>query len=53
MKQNGEFESKLNTIKKARAMIATIEGGLLLMENKQDVEVFRDIIEIIQFEYRI
>ncbi|WP_019413137.1 TetR/AcrR family transcriptional regulator [Paenisporosarcina sp. TG20] len=53
MKRNGEFDSKLNTLKKARAMIATIEGGLLLMKNKQDVEVFRDIIEMIQFEYRI
>jgi TetR/AcrR family transcriptional repressor of nem operon len=50
MKQNGEIDSKLNTLKKARAMIATIEGGLLLMKNKQDVEVFRDIIEMIQLE---
>ncbi|WP_078548363.1 TetR/AcrR family transcriptional regulator [Litchfieldia alkalitelluris] len=53
MKQNGEISSKLNTVKKARAMIATIEGGILLMKCKQDVEVFRDIIEMIQFEYRI
>ena len=28
MKQNGEIASKLNTLKKARAMIATIEGGI-------------------------
>jgi TetR/AcrR family transcriptional repressor of nem operon len=53
MKQKGDIDSKLNTLKKSRAMIATIEGGLLLMKNKQDVEVFRDIIEMIQFEYQI
>ena len=53
MKQNGEIAPKLNTLKKARAMIATIEGGILLMKSKQDVEVFRDIIEMIQYEYRI
>jgi TetR/AcrR family transcriptional regulator, transcriptional repressor for nem operon len=53
MKQNGELASELNTLKKARAMIATIEGGLLLMKNKQDVEVFRDIIEMIQFDYQL
>ncbi|WP_421379693.1 TetR/AcrR family transcriptional regulator [Bacillus salacetis] len=53
MKQNGEFASGLNTLKKARMMIATIEGGILLMKNKQDIDVLRDIIEMIRLEYGI
>lgn len=32
-------------------MIATIVG-FSIMKSKQDVEVFRDIIEMIQIEYR-
>lgn len=32
MKQNGEIASKLTTLNKARAMIATIEGGDFINE---------------------
>ncbi|MCA1032708.1 TetR/AcrR family transcriptional regulator [Bacillus timonensis] len=53
MQQDGELPPELNTAKKARSMIATIEGGLLLMKNKQDVEVFKDIIEMIQYDYHL
>ncbi|WP_246943724.1 TetR/AcrR family transcriptional regulator [Bacillus pinisoli] len=53
MKKNGEMNSDTNALKKARTMIATIEGGILLMKNKQDVEVFQDIIETMQLEYGI
>lgn len=53
MKQNGEIASELNTQKKARSLIATIEGGILLMKVKQDIDVIRDIIEMIQYEYQI
>ncbi|WP_044022212.1 TetR/AcrR family transcriptional regulator [Bacillus sp. SG-1] len=53
MQQNGEIASGLNTQKKARALIATIEGGILLMKVKQDIEVIRDIIEMIQYEYQL
>ncbi|WP_409250745.1 TetR/AcrR family transcriptional regulator [Bacillus sp. SCS-153A] len=53
IKQNEENFSDLDTFNKARGMIAVIEGGILLMKTKQDVQVLKDIIKMIKDDYQL
>jgi TetR/AcrR family transcriptional repressor of nem operon len=53
MQQNGELDPAIDTFKQARALVAMIEGALLLMKNKQDIGVLKDIIDVIRNEYKL
>jgi TetR/AcrR family transcriptional repressor of nem operon len=53
MQQQGELDPKIDTFKQARSIVAMIEGAILLMKNKQDIQVLRDIIDVIRREYRL
>jgi TetR/AcrR family transcriptional repressor of nem operon len=53
MKQQGEFDPQADTLKQARSMVAMIEGAILRMKSKQDVQVLRDIIDVLKKEYQL
>jgi TetR/AcrR family transcriptional repressor of nem operon len=53
MKQQGEFDPQTDTLKQARSMVAMIEGAILRMKSKQDVQVLRDIIDVLKKEYQL
>jgi TetR/AcrR family transcriptional repressor of nem operon len=53
MKQQGELDPQTDTLKMARAMVAMIEGAILRMKSKQDVQVLRDIIDVLRKEYQL
>ncbi|EGA91264.1 hypothetical protein GPDM_00305 [Planococcus donghaensis MPA1U2] len=53
LQQHGELDKKVDTAKYSRAMIAMIEGAILLMKNKQDIQVLYDITDVIRNEYNL
>lgn len=53
MQQNGQLDEKLDTLKHSRAMVAMIEGAILRMKNKQDIQVLYDITDVIRSEYHL
>jgi TetR/AcrR family transcriptional repressor of nem operon len=53
IKQTGALHQNAETEKKARSIVAMIEGGLLLMKNRQDIEVLNDILDVIRNEFQL
>ncbi|OZM57056.1 TetR family transcriptional regulator [Lottiidibacillus patelloidae] len=53
MYRNGELRMKIDTKKQARSIIAMIEGAILRVKNSHDIQVFRDTIDVIKFQYRL
>ncbi len=53
LQQEGELEENIDTMKHARAMVAMIEGAILRMKNKQDIQVLYDITDVIRNEYNL
>jgi TetR/AcrR family transcriptional repressor of nem operon len=53
MKQQGELDPQTDTLKQARSMVAMIEGAILRMKSKQDVQVLRDSIDVLRKEYQL
>lgn len=53
MKQTGSLHKDADTKQKGRSIVAMIEGGLLLMKNRQDIEVLTDILNVIRNDYHL
>ncbi|RFU62747.1 TetR/AcrR family transcriptional regulator [Bacillus sp. V59.32b] len=52
VKQN-QLDSIIDTKKSAQAMIAMIEGGILLMKNQQDLSLLKNVFEVIRKQYNL
>jgi TetR/AcrR family transcriptional repressor of nem operon len=53
LQQVGELDENIDPIKQARSMVAMIEGAILRMKNKQDIQVLLDITDVIRREYKL
>ncbi|MDC3418324.1 TetR/AcrR family transcriptional regulator [Aquibacillus salsiterrae] len=53
LQQEGMLGQNIDTTKHARSMVAMIEGAILRMKNKQDIQVLRDITDVIRHEYNL
>ncbi|ANU21875.1 TetR family transcriptional regulator [Planococcus donghaensis] len=53
LQQQRQLDTNLDTAKYSQAMIAMIEGAILLMKNKQDIQVLYDITDVIRTEYNL
>lgn len=51
MIEQGELDSSIDTEKNAQAIIAMIEGGILLMKNGQDIQLLINVIDVIRKQY--
>ncbi|CAH0346406.1 TetR/AcrR family transcriptional regulator [Bacillus sp. CECT 9360] len=52
VKQN-QLDSTIDTKKSAQAMIAMIEGGILLMKSQQDLSLLKNVFEVIRKQYNL
>jgi TetR/AcrR family transcriptional repressor of nem operon len=52
VKQN-QLDSTIDTKKSAEAMIATIEGGILLMKNQLNIQVLINVIDVIRKQFNL
>ncbi|TWK45967.1 Transcriptional regulator AcuR [Bacillus paralicheniformis] len=52
MVEQGLLDS-FDTKKDAQAIVAMIEGGILLMKNQQNVNFLSDIIEVIRKQFNL
>jgi TetR/AcrR family transcriptional regulator, transcriptional repressor for nem operon len=53
MQQAGELKNNVNTLKGARSIIAMIEGAILRSKNCHDLQVFRDVIDVMKEQYQL
>jgi TetR/AcrR family transcriptional repressor of nem operon len=53
MVKQGQLESTIDTKKSAQAMIAMIEGGVLLMKNHQNIHFLINVIDVIRKQYNL
>ncbi|WP_416828691.1 TetR/AcrR family transcriptional regulator [Ectobacillus polymachus] len=53
MVKQGQLDSTIDTKKSARAMIAMIEGGILLMKNQKDIDYLINVIDVIRKQYNL
>jgi TetR/AcrR family transcriptional regulator, transcriptional repressor for nem operon len=53
MYQNGELKITIDTGKQARAIIAMIEGAILRVKNSHDIQILRDTIDVIKYQYQL
>lgn len=53
MVKEGRLDSTIDTQKSAQAMIAMIEGGILLMKNQQDIELLVNVTNVIRKQYNL
>lgn len=52
IKQN-QLDSNIDANKNAQAMIAMIEGGILLMKNQQDISLLKNVFNVIRIQYNL
>ncbi len=52
IKQN-QLDSTTDTQKSAQAMVAMIEGGILLMKNQQNIHFLLNVIEVIRKQFNL
>lgn len=48
-----QLDSTIDTKKSAQALIAMVEGGVLLMKNFQDIQLLMNVIEVIRKQYNL
>ncbi|SOC44966.1 TetR/AcrR family transcriptional regulator [Ureibacillus acetophenoni] len=53
MIKRGQLDSTTNSEKSAQAMVALIEGGILLAKNQQDINFLKNVIDIIREQYKL
>jgi TetR/AcrR family transcriptional repressor of nem operon len=52
IKQN-QLDSTIDTKKSAQAIIAMIEGGILLMKNQQDINLLINVFDVLRKQYNL
>ncbi|MGE8081582.1 TetR family transcriptional regulator C-terminal domain-containing protein [Peribacillus loiseleuriae] len=53
MIKHGQLDSTIDTKKSAQAMIAMIEGGILLMKTQQSIHFLSNIIDVIRKQFNL
>lgn len=53
MVKQGQLDATIDTKKSAQAMIAMIEGGILLMKNQQNIDYLINVIDVIRKQYSL
>jgi TetR/AcrR family transcriptional repressor of nem operon len=53
MINQNQLDSTIDTRKSAEAMIATIEGGILLMKNHLNINILIDVIDVIRHQFNL
>ncbi|WCK52991.1 TetR/AcrR family transcriptional regulator [Aneurinibacillus sp. Ricciae_BoGa-3] len=53
MIERGELKQDIDTEKYAQAIVAMIEGAILLKKNKQDMQILINIIEVIRAKFQL
>ena len=53
MVKKNQLDSTIDTQKNAQAMIALIEGGILLMKNQQDIQPLINVTDVIRIQYNL
>lgn len=53
MVKEGQLDSTIDTKKSAQAMIAMIEGGVLLMKNQQNIQFLTNVFDVIRKQYNL
>ena len=53
MIEHHQLDSTLDSKKSAQALIAMIQGGILLMKNYQDIQLLINVIDIIRKQYNL
>jgi TetR/AcrR family transcriptional regulator, transcriptional repressor for nem operon len=53
MIKDHQLDESINPKKNAESIVAMIEGGILLMVSRQNIQVLQDIFEVIKQQYRL
>ncbi|MEH6940643.1 TetR/AcrR family transcriptional regulator [Bacillus sp. JJ722] len=53
MIENHQLDESINPKKNAESIVAMIEGGILLMISRQNIQVLQDIFEVIKKQYHL
>jgi TetR/AcrR family transcriptional regulator, transcriptional repressor for nem operon len=53
MIKNHQLDESMNPKKNAASIVAMIEGGILLMVSRQNIQVLQDIFEVIKQQYHL
>ncbi|MBA9025831.1 MULTISPECIES: TetR/AcrR family transcriptional regulator [Bacillaceae] len=53
MVEENQLDPTINCTKSAQAIVAMIEGGILLMKNQQDIEILATVMDIIRKQYHL
>jgi TetR/AcrR family transcriptional repressor of nem operon len=53
MIENHQLDDSINPKKNAESIVAMIEGGILLMVSRQNIQVLQDIFEVIKQQYHL
>ena len=53
MIENHQLDESINPKKNAESIVAMIEGGILLMVSRQNIQVLQDIFEVIKQQYHL
>lgn len=53
MVKQGQIDATIDTKKSAQAMIAMIEGGILLMKNQQNIDYLINVIDVIRKQFNL
>ena len=53
MIKNHQLDESINPKKNAESIVAMIEGGILLMVSRQNIQVLQDIFEVIKQQYAL
>ncbi|MFF2447045.1 TetR/AcrR family transcriptional regulator [Neobacillus sp. NPDC058068] len=50
---NHQLDQSINPRKNAESIVAMIEGGILLMVSRQNIQVLRDVFDVIREQYNL
>ena len=53
MIEDHQLDESINPKKNAESIVAMIEGGILLMVSRQNIQVLQDIFEVIKQQYHL
>lgn len=53
MIESHHLDESINPTKNAESIVSMIEGGILLMVSRQDIQVLQDIFEVIKQQYHL
>lgn len=53
MIKDHQLDESINPKKNAESIVAMIEGGILLMVSRQNIQVLQDIFEVIKQQYHL